>query len=89
MAKMTKPCYPGLFHYIHRAISDVSFPVTKQELLIQAGGATVYTDWDKTCPLSELVAPIPDRLYSSAADFYCTLIAEMNSCDERTRFGVE
>lgn len=33
--KMTKPSYPGLFHYIHKAMADVEYPITKAALLEQ------------------------------------------------------
>jgi len=77
MTKMTKPAYPGLFHEIHKSLTFVSYPATKEELLIHAGEKTVHTDWDEQQPLCIFIESISDRSYSCAADFYCALIATM------------
>lgn len=74
---MTKDAYPALFHYLHKGIADVSFPITKGELLQRIGDRTVFVDWDKTVPLRVFVEPIPQDSFSCAADFYCMLIAAL------------
>ena len=74
---MTKPAYPALFHFIHRAIADVSFPCSKEELLRVTAGRTVHTDWQEEVPLAVFIEPIPQTAFSCAADFYCMLIAAL------------
>lgn len=74
---MTKEVYPALFHYLQRAISDVEFPATKQEILSLAGERSVHVDWDQAVPLKTFVEPIKKESFSCAAEFYCQLIAAM------------
>lgn len=74
---MTKEAYPALFHYIHRAMSDVEFPVEKEALLCRTGDRPVQVDWDKTLPLRSFIEPINSDSFSCAADFYCRLIAAL------------
>ncbi len=75
--KMTKPSYPALFHYIHKQMADVAFPITKQALLEQIGDRQVFVDWTTQAPLRIFVEPIPQQSFSCAADFYCMMIAAM------------
>lgn len=74
---MTKDAYPALFHYIHKALTDVEFPVKKDELLRLAGDRPVHVDWDKTMPLKSFIEPIDCDSFSCAAEFYCRLIAAL------------
>ena len=74
---MTKDAYPALFHSIHKAMVKVRYPATKAEVLALAGEAQVHVDWEKTVPLKEFVAPIPQNAFSCAADCYCALIASL------------
>lgn len=77
--KMTKPStsYPALFHFIHKQLRDVDFPVTKEALLERIGDRAVYVDWDVQIPLRTLIEPIPQEAFSCAADLYCMMIAAM------------
>ena len=75
---MTKPSYPALFHYIQKALADVAYPVTKQEILDKAGESPVFTDWETSVPLSAFVKKIKKEQFSCASDFYCALIAAMS-----------
>lgn len=74
---MTKDAYPALFHYIHRAMADVEFPIEKEALLRQTGDRPVHADWNKTLPLRTFIEPINSDCFSCAADFYCRLIAAL------------
>ena len=74
---MTKDAYPALFHYIHKQIADVDFPVSKARLLEIIGDRQVYVDWNAQVPLRSFVDPIPQQEFSCAADFYCMLIAAL------------
>lgn len=74
---MTKEAYPALFHYIHKQISDVDFPVSKERLLEITGDRQVFVDWTTQVPLRTFVEPIPQQEFSCAADFYCMLIAAL------------
>ena len=74
---MTKDAYPALFHYIHKQIADVDFPISKARLLEIIGDRQVYVDWNTQIPLRSFVEPIPQQEFSCAADFYCMLIAAL------------
>ncbi|MCI8492614.1 MULTISPECIES: DUF5789 family protein [Anaerotruncus] len=72
---MTKDAYPAMFHFLHRQLADIQFPITKEQLLEQAGDRMVCTDWDRRTPLRELIEPVAVTEYSCAAQFYCALLA--------------
>ncbi len=72
---MTKEAYPALFHYLHKAMKDVSYPATLEEIIKKAGDTPVHVDWQKTQPLKELIGTLPEQTFSCACDFYCRLIA--------------
>ena len=55
---MTKDAYPAMFHFLHRQLADIQFPITKEQLLEQAGDRMVCTDWDRRTPLRELIEPV-------------------------------
>ncbi len=74
---MTKDAYPALFHYIHKGMADIAFPVTKQEVLDRIGDRTVFVDWKEQIPLRTFIEPIAGSSFSCAADFYCKLIAAL------------
>ena len=74
---MTKDAYPAMFHFLHRALADISFPTTKAALLEQAGDRPVRTGWDCAVPLRELVGPVAVTEYSCAAEFYCAFLASL------------
>ncbi len=75
---MTKDAYPALFHFLHRRMQDISYPVTREDLLRIAGDRPVPTDWNVTIPLGALIIDIEKESFSCAADFYCALIASMS-----------
>ena len=73
---MTKEAYPALFHYIQKALKDVSYPSDMETILKTAGDIPVNTDWNTAVPLKELISTLPeDSSFSCACDFYCKLIA--------------
>jgi hypothetical protein len=72
---MTKDSYPALFHYIHKAMYDISYPAKKSEILSLAGARAINTGWDTSIPFKLLLDPIRQESFSCAADFYCALLA--------------
>ncbi|MEA4971315.1 MAG: hypothetical protein VB051_12485 [Candidatus Pelethousia sp.] len=72
---MTKDAYPALFHFIHKNMAEIEFPSTKQHILDVAGERPISVDWNQTVPLKRFVEPIELESFSSAADFYCAMIA--------------
>ncbi len=74
---MTKEAYPGLFHFIHKRMKDVEFPTSKQSILLIAGNRPVHVDWEQTVLLRTFVEKIGLEDFSSAAEFYCALIASL------------
>ncbi len=73
---MTKPSYPALFHFINKALAQVSFPASKQEILNITQGVYVNTDWDEQVLLSEFLNPIKKENYDNACELYSSIIAE-------------
>ena len=72
---MTKDAYPALFHFIHKQMVDINYPVSKAEVLAAVGNRSVNVEWDKAISLETLITPINQEMFSCAADFYCALIA--------------
>ena len=72
---MTKDAYPAMFHFIHKSMADVDYPTTKQAILDKAGERLVAIEWDQSVPLKVFVEPIALERFSSAAEFYCAMIA--------------
>ena len=80
---MVDESYPALFHFIHRQLRDISYPVTRQALLETAGERAVQTDWAASVPLRELMRGMRKEQFSCAAEFYCDLIAAMTRSGEQ------
>ena len=74
---MTKEAYPALFHFIHRAMADVTYPVRREQVLALAGDREIHVDWETTVPLRELMKNVRAEEFSCACDFYCKLIASL------------
>ena len=74
---MTKDAYPALFHFIHKQMYDITYPVTRTALLQIAGDRPVHTDWDQTVSFRELMENVKKDSFSCASDFYSALIASM------------
>ena len=74
---MTKDAYPALFHYIHKQIADIEYPISKKDMLKQIGDREVFVDWEQSVPLKNFIEPIPQEKFTCAADFYCMMIAAM------------
>lgn len=73
--KMTKPSYPGLFHYIHKAMADVEYPITRDALLELIADRQVMVDWETQAPVRSFIEPIRCDEFTCAADLYCKMIA--------------
>jgi len=62
-------------HFIHKALSDVSFPTTKDEIIKDFGHVKVRCDHDAYKTIEEYVAPLKVTEFSCACQFYCALYA--------------
>lgn len=62
-------------HYITKAMTDVNYPITKQELIEQVGNREVRVEWDEYKPLKELLGLIKIDNFENAASFFSALYA--------------
>ncbi len=62
-------------HYIAKAIAEIKYPVTKQELVDQVGYKEIRVDWNEYKPLKELLELIKLDNFENAACFYSALYA--------------
>ena len=62
-------------HYVVLAMRAVTFPVTKEALILQLGHISIPTSPQTTTPLRTILEKIPLNTFSCAAEFYCALNA--------------
>ncbi len=67
--------YPALMHNLSRALGEIHYPITKEELLSQRGSRQVQIDFDRSIPLEDLIRPTPLDRYSCAAELYNNLVS--------------
>lgn len=63
--------YMLTLHYIVLAMREVTFPITKAELLEKVGDKMIRTGPDSYTPFSEIIQKMPMDEFSCAAEFYC------------------
>ncbi|MBP3464804.1 MAG: hypothetical protein KIG21_02610 [Angelakisella sp.] len=63
--------YMLTLHYIVLAMREVTFPITKAELLEKVGDKMIRTGPDSYTPFSEIIKKMPMDEFSCAAEFYC------------------
>ena len=66
--------FKGMLHLLHKRMANVSYPISKQEILDQIGDEIVKVDTDHYLSVWEIVAPIRQERFSCAAEFYCALL---------------
>ena len=66
--------FKGMLHLLHKRMADISYPVSKQEILEQIGDETVKVDADQYLSVREIIAPTRQETFSCAAEFYCALL---------------
>ncbi len=76
---MTKPSYPALFHFINKALAQVEFPSSKQDILNKIQNIYVNVDWDKKVLLSDFISPVKKEYFGNACELYCSIIAEFKN----------
>ena len=59
--------FKGMLHLLHKRMADISYPVSKQEILEQIGDETVKVDADQYLSVREIIAPIRQETFSCAA----------------------
>ena len=63
--------YMLTLHYIVLAMREVTFPITKAELLEKVGDKMIRTGPDSYTPFSEIITKMTMDEFSCAAEFYC------------------
>lgn len=66
--------FKGMLHLLHKRMADISYPVTKQEIIDQIGMEKVKTGENQYLTVSDIVQPIRQETFSCAAEFYCALL---------------
>ncbi len=66
--------FKGMLHLLHKRMADISYPVTKQEIIDQIGMEKVKTGENQYMTVSDIVQPIHQETFSCAAEFYCALL---------------
>ena len=66
--------FKGMLHLLHKRMSGISYPVSKQEILEQIGEEKVKVGEDEYLTVREIVEPIGQDAFSCAAEFYCALL---------------
>lgn len=62
--------YTAMQHNLAKALYDIRFPITKQELIDKAGSRKIQTDFDKTVELREIFEKMPLDRFSCAGELY-------------------
>ncbi|MDD4835029.1 MAG: hypothetical protein PHC44_09955 [Lutispora sp.] len=75
---MTKDAYRAMIHHFHKGIYDISFPTTKLQIIEKAGTRMIKVDYGKKMTIKSFVEAMPLDSYSSAAEFYCALLASLS-----------
>lgn len=66
--------FKGMLHLLHKRMADISYPISKQEILDQIGKEIVKVDVDQYLSVQEIIAPIHQETFSCASEFYCALL---------------
>ena len=66
--------YPAMMHNVSRALREVRYPITKEELIGQVGKEEVRIDYDRVVTMEDLIDPVPLDQYSCAAELYNNII---------------
>lgn len=75
MSMMREIPYLLTTHYVVLAMRTVTFPVTKETLLLQLGHIPIPTAPGINTPFRTLLETLPLDHFSCAAEFYCALNA--------------
>ena len=66
--------FKGMLQILHKRKANVSYPISKQEILEQIGDEIVKVDMEHYLSVREIIAPIRHETFSCAAEFYCALL---------------
>lgn len=71
-----EPFMAGM-HYFHKAMQEIKWPATKDEIIMKIGDKKIQTDWEVECSMEQLILPIELDYYDNAAEFYCAYFASL------------
>lgn len=75
MSMMREVPYLLMLHYVVIAMRDISFPVSKAEIIEKVGDIPIRNTPDASVPFRQILENMPLEQYSCAAEFYCALSA--------------
>ena len=69
-----KPYVAGV-HFITKALADVEYPISKNELINKVGLKEIQVDWNEKKTMRQLIEPIKIDKFETAASLFNALIA--------------
>lgn len=66
--------YPAVMHNYTRALSEVRYPITKEELIRQVGGKKVQVDFDQFILMKDILTDLPLERFTCAAELFNNII---------------
>ena len=64
-------------HFIAKALADVDYPISKNELIDKVGSKEIRMDWNKKKTMKQLIEPIKIESFETAASLFNSLVASL------------
>jgi len=71
-----KPYVAGV-HYITKALADVDYPISKNDLIGRVGATEIQMDWNEKKTMKELLDPVELDKFENAASLFNALAATL------------
>jgi len=68
MFNYTPKYYPATMHNVMKALGEISYPITKEELIAKVGKKTVKLDFNEVVVFEEILSKMPLERYTCAAE---------------------
>lgn len=72
---MDKGPFMAGMHYFHKAMADVQWPASLDDVIRTVGKKRVKVDWEEEKSIEELVRGIQIDYFENASQFYCAYFA--------------
>jgi hypothetical protein len=74
-----KKYYMAAMHNVVKALeaSSIQFPITKADLIAKAGDREIFTDWDSSTSLKELLNDVTLEGFDNKSQFFNSLTAAL------------
>lgn len=74
---MTERAFAAGMHHFHKAMADITWPTTKQEILDKVGDKKVKVSWTEEKTIAEMISNIKVDEYETAPYFYNAYFASI------------